>query len=280
MELASRFARALIESVPFLSTHVCAVRTEDASNPLRVAKRSDRRRLRLVEKNEVAPHRYEFQAPDTIAFYEAPFMEDFSEWVLIEGDRAVEAFDFEVFVVAPPLQGENLLRRTSKGAEREPADATDVERFLSSLGGSSSFGPVAAGRIGFPTRETLESQRDLERALREELMKLVRANPSAQSGRASRQEAWTLHQRYRGIDRAGLVVVHCETDDERSRADAFLDEVARMRRDHAVFYDMAKLGVRRVPITAVRADLGNAKDAGTKKAIARIARTVREARRH
>lgn len=206
-------------------------------------------------------------------------MEDFSEWVLIEGDRAVEAFDFEVFVVAPPLQGESLLRRSSKGAERKPADPTDVERFLSSLGGTSSLGPIAAGRIGFPTREAPESQRDLERALREELMKLVRANPSAQSGRASRQKEWTLHKRYRGIERAGLVVVNCETDDDQARADAFLEEVARLRKDRAVFHDIARLGVRRVPITAVRADLGNLKDAGMKKAIARVTRAVRNARR-
>jgi hypothetical protein len=279
-KLASRFARTLLESVPFLPTHVCAIRTEETSSPRRVAKSGDRRRLRLVERNEVAPHRYEFEAPDTIAFYEAPFMEDFSEWVLIEGDRAVEAFDFEVFVASPPLQGETLLRRTSTGAEREHADMTDVERFLSSLGGSSSLGPVAARRSGFPTRRALQSQRDLERSLREELMKLVGANPSAQSGRASRQKAWTLHERYRGIERAGLVVVHCETDDERSRADAFLDEVARMREDRSVFHDIARLGVRRVPITSVRADLGDAKDAGTKKAIARVARAVRHMRKH
>jgi hypothetical protein len=52
--------------------------------------------------------------------------------------------------------------------------------------------------------------------------------------------------------------------------------VRRLRADRAVFDDVLGWRGSRVPITAVVADLANARDAGTRKVVARVKRSVRD----
>jgi hypothetical protein len=54
-----------------------------------------------------------------------------------------------------------------------------------------------------------------------------------------------------------------------------LAEVARLRKDQAVFDDVMGRRGNKVPITAVVADLAEPEDLGTKKALARVRRVVR-----
>jgi hypothetical protein len=55
-----------------------------------------------------------------------------------------------------------------------------------------------------------------------------------------------------------------------------LEDVRRLRADQAVFDDEQGWRGSRVPITAVVADLADARHAGTRKAVARVNRSVRE----
>ncbi len=63
-------------------------------------------------------------------------------------------------------------------------------------------------------------------------------------------------------------------DGERQAAAAFPEDVRRLRRDEDVFRDVIGLRGNRIPVTAVAADLSNPKDAGTRKALARVKRAL------
>jgi hypothetical protein len=67
----------------------------------------------------------------------------------------------------------------------------------------------------------------------------------------------------------------CE-DAERRGAQGLVEEVGRLRADQAVFADVLGWRGSRVPITAVVADLANARDAGTRRAVVRVKRSVWE----
>jgi hypothetical protein len=62
---------------------------------------------------------------------------------------------------------------------------------------------------------------------------------------------------------------------ERSAAEQLLVDLARLRKDDALFNDIVGLRGNRLPITAVVANLADPRDAGRKKAVARVRRTIR-----
>jgi hypothetical protein len=86
---------------------------------------------------------------------------------------------------------------------------------------------------------------------------------------------WVVADTYRGIERAQLVVVNLRDHTEKDKGEALLAEVARLRKDDAVFTDVMGPRGNRVPITAVVANLTQPTDLGTKKALARIGRVIR-----
>jgi sugar phosphate isomerase/epimerase len=64
---------------------------------------------------------------------------------------------------------------------------------------------------------------------------------------------------------------------ERPAAEQLLVELARLRKDDALFNDIVGLRGNRVPITAVVSNLADPRDGGRKKAVARVRRTIRTA---
>jgi len=68
---------------------------------------------------------------------------------------------------------------------------------------------------------------------------------------------WSLAPGYEGIESAQLVVVNARDDAERGRAERLALEVARLRKDAAVFSDLVGLLGHRIPITAVAANLSD-----------------------
>lgn len=74
------------------------------------------------------------------------------------------------------------------------------------------------------------------------------------------------------------MIVNVRSADERDAAAVLLGDVARIRKDKEVFADVASIGTYRHPVTAVVADLSDARDVGVKKARARVKRAVKAAR--
>jgi hypothetical protein len=52
-------------------------------------------------------------------------------------------------------------------------------------------------------------------------------------------------------------------------------DLARLRKDDALFKDILGWGGHRTPITAVVANIADGRDAGRKKAVARVRRAIR-----
>ena len=188
---------------------------------------------------------YRFPPTDAAAdaFFMTKVMEDFSTAVVIEGDRPVDFVDLTAFIAPPPPPGASLLRRVSgdRAADAVPAFARSHPTLLDDAG--------AAALAAFE-----QSRR--------------RRPPTSMAH-------WALAEGYQGLEHAHMVVVNVRDDDERRRADTMLDEVARLRTDDAVFHDVLGWRGNKIPITAVVADLGDPADAGLRKALTRVKRSMR-----
>ncbi len=71
-------------------------------------------------------YRFPASHADGDTFYASHLMEDYSDSVLLEGDRPLEWVDLTVFVAPPLVEGSGLLRRVTRDRAAERARAHDV----------------------------------------------------------------------------------------------------------------------------------------------------------
>jgi hypothetical protein len=195
--------------------------------------------------------------------------------VFIEGDCPVDGVDLTVFVAPPLPPGASLIRRVTR--EHAEAHRAKLLKFTRAL----DTHEVVAGLLGADFGEAFvamamqkpEMLEDLRTSMQAKL-KVVRDLPPP-----SPTEHWGIADGYEGIERAQLVVVNARSGDDHERADALVEEVARIRKDAAVFRDVLHLSGNKLPVTAVVADVTKEKDAGMKKAVARLKRAIKQVRR-
>ena len=84
-------------------------------------------------------------------------------------------------------------------------------------------------------------------------------------------DRWAVSERFRGIERAGLVVVNIRDEADRAEAQQVVDDVHRLRRDDVLFKDILGWRGHRLPVTALVANLADPRDAGRRKAVAGFA---------
>lgn len=244
------------------------LRKEQESNP---RSHAELRRYRKAGAAAVALYRFGVQ--DTDAFFVGSVMQNYSEAAIIEGDYPLELVDLSVFVAPPAQYGGSLLQRGFRDTaavhqlkiewlEGALASPETMARFLSE--GLSE--PFAAMVLASP--RVFESMRD---ALESDLDALRELEPPAPT------EQWTIAPGYTGIERAQLIVVNARSEADRHASATLIEDVARLRKDPVVFRDVLGARGSRTPVTAVVADLSNAKDAGLKKAMARVKRSLRAA---
>lgn len=210
-------------------------------------------RVRTVDDGDVSPElrrywsagplaamEYHFDEPNADDFFMSDVGQELWDLALIEGDEPTGLPDLVVHVL-PASAGPVLRRgRREDGAALLAGPFADRGIPTDLLRRMSTAGDVAVGP--------------------------QRSGPPA-------AEHWAIADEHRGLARAHMVVVNVRGDDERSGAEALLAEVARLRGDPEVFADLhLSLTGGRTRITAVAADLTDAKDPGTRKAVARIRR--------
>jgi hypothetical protein len=88
------------------------------------------------------------------------------------------------------------------------------------------------------------------------------------------EERWGVRDGHEGIERAQVVVVNVRKGEDHKQADRLVEELGRLRADKVLFKEVVPWHGSRLPITAMVADLSDPKDAGLKKALARIKRTM------
>jgi hypothetical protein len=205
-------------------------------------------------------------------FFTTRLLTDVSDAVVIEGDSPLRDADLRVFVAPPPAAGQALLvreRRDRAAQQRAQADA--MERLLGEPDGAARLlDQLVGGPLVAFAREQPELLEQARVSLLAGIGKVRAAPPPAPT------ERWAVAAGYAGIEHAQLVVLNTCEEAERRRAQGLLEDVRRLRADRAVFDDVLGWRGSRVPITAVVADLANARDAGTRKAVARVKRSVRD----
>lgn len=204
----------------------------------RVAALKNNTELRRYREAGAAALVYGFGERDTDAFFSIEPMQDYSEVVLIEGDCPTELIDCRVYVAPVLPPGRSLLRRVAGARKWQREHLALLDR------------------------------------------KLARQQPDRghRRGRAPSLESWVLDDGYAGIERAQVVIANVRSEDERDAAAALIGDVTRIRKDKEVFADVVPIGTYRHPITAVVADLSDARDDGVKKALAKVKRAVKAAR--
>ena len=244
------------------------LRKEHASAPKTHA---ELRRYREAGASAVALYR--FAAPNADAFFSTDLMQDYSEAVFIEGDCPLDDVDLGVFVAPAPAKGRSLLRRVVR--DHAAAHRASLERFAHALETPEAFARHLGAELGEPLAAmALKQSRvlgldDLRHSLESKLGEARRA-PSPMP-----TEHWALAEGYAGIERAQLVVVNVRTEADRRAAASVIEDVARLRKDEEVYRDVLGPRGNKIPVTAVIADLSNPKDAGLKKAVARVKRATK-----
>ena len=88
------------------------------------------------------------------------------------------------------------------------------------------------------------------------------------------REHWAVADAYQGIERAQVVVVNVREPRDRPSAQRLLADLVRIRTDEVVARDVLRRRGSRVQITAVAANLADARDPGLKKALRRVERAL------
>ena len=205
-------------------------------------------------------------------FFSSRLMTAASDIVVLEGDSPLRGADLRVFVAPPPAAGQTLLVRERRNRAAQLQAQTDaMQRLLAEPDGAARLleqlvgGPVVAFARDQP--ELLEQAR---------LSLLAGIDRARAAPPPTPTERLAVAAGYAGIEHAQLVVLNAREDTERRRAQGLLEEVRRLRVDRAVFADVLGWRGSRVPITAVVADLADPRDAGTRKGVARVRRSVRD----
>ena len=215
------------------------------------------------------------------AFYDSEVMQDYSEAVFIEGDCPVPFVELSVFVAPPPATGKSLLERVVR--DRAAAHKASIDKFEQAIE-SEATARLLSG-LGEPfLAKTFADPQALEDIRRSQALEDIRR--SMKEGFADIRRAplppptrhWAIAKGYAGIERAQLVVVNVRTRSQREGAEPLLTEIARLRKDEEIYGDVIGLGGNKLPITAVLADLADPKDAGLKKAVARVKRATKRRR--
>jgi hypothetical protein len=192
------------------------------------------------------------------AFFVTHLMEDYSQAAVLEGDNPIGFVDLAVFVAPAPAAGETVFVRRKRDRAKEERVKADARAWL----------------LGEPdgVAELLRQTRLLEEARANLLAGVARAR---RAPAPSPTEHWAVADGYEGIEHAQLVVVNIRSEAERQRGEQLVADVGRLRKDAALLDDILGFRGSRIPVTAVVANLADPRDAGTKKAVARVRRALR-----
>lgn len=256
---------------------VHAVRESTLRKPKEITSREDPHLKRYDEAGAIYSMLYRYPggaAYDNIDFYERVAITDYSDIIFIEGDSPIDYSHLSVYVTRPLPEDATLLyagkhdthAERSRELEKMEQLAEHPELLLELL--PSGVGLMLES-IGDKSAAILEDISEVLRLKTEELRALPAPEPT---------DRWKLAESHHGIRDAGMVVVNIHDESERELAAAMVADVARLRSDKKVFDDVLGWQYHRTPITAVVANLADKRDAGRKKAIARIKRAIKMGR--
>ncbi|MCU0725167.1 MAG: hypothetical protein MUE73_05160 [Planctomycetes bacterium] len=258
------FVEALLRGLDEVVICVRGVRLARRRDPEESGAKDDPelRRYRMAGASEAVRYRFGTGREVDSHFFEQEFMQDHSTAVVIEGDCPVEAVELPVFVLPVLPPGETVVRGVLvDGAAAQEARQVGYEKAFRDRHSLAAF----VGKLfGMPGTERITMSEavftDLRAKLQAEIEKRRVFAPGCE-----------------GLAGARLVVVNVRAEDEATRAEALRAEVAGLRGDRERWKELAGRSVSRRPVTVVVARLSDLRDAGTRKAVARVRKAVRSA---
>ena len=261
------FVETLLEALDVWVLAARCVRDDSLQRPRESAPKADPelRRYRGAGAQAAAVFRFPENGHGFDAFFESNLMAEFSDAVFLEGDDPLGSTDLDVFVAPVLAEGDRLFARVSR-ARQQRERVEQLDRILADpLGELLGLDRAATIALGPRFAEIV----DAERARLAPHLEQLRRSPPKERKR------WAIAERMAGIERAGLVVVNVRSDENRRLAERLVADVARLRKEKELFDDVLGPRGSRTPITAVVADVSDPRDPGTKKAIARVRRSIR-----
>ena len=229
------------------------------------------RRYREAGASGAALFRFPSAYIDSDAFYMTDLMQDHSQAIVVEGDSPFSHADLCVFVAPALERGSHLLvRRTRDHAAEARAALDSTEELLRQPAGMQKLLAQVLGRkaVSLAARASPATEK-----ARTELLAAIDQMRTAPPPEPT--EHWALANGYAGIEDAQVVVTNTREGADSGGALRLLADVQRIRKDEEVFDDILGWRGTRTPITAVAANLADAADPGTRKALARIRRSIR-----
>lgn len=203
-------------------------------------------------------------------FFASEIMSRYSGAVIAEGDSPFGFCHLSVYVARVLPEGESLLvAGKSDEKARRKREIAEAERLAEHP--ELLLDMLSVGNDDLVTA-LIKQNPDILRRAGEKLHENIDALRSQPLPKAAK--TWRIAESLRGIEDAGMVVINILDASERDRAEEMVRDMLRLRSDREIFD--AVLGPRhqRTPITVVVVNLADPKDAGRKKAIARLQRAM------
>ncbi len=168
-----------------------------------------------------AVYRFPPSHADLDSFFMTDFMMDYSQAILIEGDRPFQYLDLSVYVTPPPPPGESLLRRMMRDhARQRAAGAEALERMVQTPEGlekllEAEFGGGVIASLN-PDKKWLEP-------LCKEVLEVIEQTLQAPPPKPT--EHWALSEGFQGIEQAQVVVINVRNAPQRERGEEMLRQV-------------------------------------------------------
>jgi hypothetical protein len=209
---------------------------------------------------------------DTEDLYSTRLMEDYAKAVVLEDEHGSLPADVIVYVAPALAPGDSLLVRRQH--DREAAQRAQMAEMERTLGEPDGIEKILCQMVGEAAMRFLAADPNRVEQMRDDIRDvLARAHDARPLGPVLR---WAVAASYEGIEQAEVVVVNIRGEQERPHAERLIADVARIRKDPEVFDEILGWRGSKLPITAVVANLVDARDTGTRKALARIRRTIRQ----
>jgi len=204
-------------------------------------------------------------------FFMTHLMEDYSQGVVLEGDNPLGFVDLHVYIAPALPAGESLfVRRQRDRAKEERGKADAMGRLLRKPGGPAE---LLEQMVGAPIGDFVRRHKPLLEHTRADLLAAIAQARKAPPPKPT--EHWAVAEGYEGIEHAQLVVVNIRNEPERREGEQLVGDLGRLRKEPALFDDILGARGTKIPITAVVANLSDPKDAGLKKALARVGQAMR-----
>lgn len=216
---------------------------------------------------------FEFPGDDmgTDEFFMTHLMEDYSQGVVIEGDNPLGFVDLRVYIAPAPAAGASVFVRYQRDrAKEERAKADSLEHLLGKPDGPAE---LLEQLVGIPVAAFVRGHQPLLEQTRANLLAAIARARKAPPPKPTEHRA--VAEGYEGVEHAQLVVVNIRNEPERKQGEQLVGDLGRLRKEPVLFKDILGAHGTKTPITAVVANLNEPKDAGLKKALARVGRALR-----